>query len=90
MCSSPRALGVTLGLSLDSMTEKLRIYGNLGLIAGQLVLLFHSRPAGLAIILFCSCINLPYFVKNRYWDIVLLITVGMAINVAGIIWGVGK
>lgn len=72
------------------MTEKLRIYGNLGLIAGQFVLLFHSRPLGLGIILLCSCINLPYFVKNRYWDIVLLILVGMSINVAGIIWGTGN
>lgn len=72
------------------MSEKLRIYGNLGLIAGQFVLLFHSRPLGLGIILACSCINLPYFINNKYWDIVLLILVGMGINVAGILWGIGK
>lgn len=72
------------------MTEKLRIYGNLGLIGGQFVLLFHSRPAGLWILLFCSCINLPYFIKHKYYDIVLLIVVGMGINIAGLFWGAGK
>lgn len=72
------------------MTEKLRIYGNIGLITGQLVLLFHSRPVGLWILLACSTMNLPYFVKHKYYDIVLLIVVGMAINLAGIFWGTGK
>jgi hypothetical protein len=70
--------------------EKLRIYGNLGLIAGQFVLLFHSRPIGLWILLLCSCLNLPYFVKHKYYDIVLLIAVGMGINLAGLYWGIGK
>lgn len=72
------------------MIEKLRIYGNLGLIAGQFVLLFHSRSLGLWILLFCSSINLPYFVKNKYWDIVLLIVVGMSINLAGLLMGVQR
>lgn len=72
------------------MVEKLRIYGNLGLIAGQFVLLFHSRSLGIWILLTCSSINLPYFVKNRYWDIVLLIAVGMGINIAGLFFGIGR
>lgn len=70
--------------------EKLRIYGNLGLIAGQFVLLFHSRPIGLYILLLCSCLNLPYFVKHKYYDIVLLIAVGMGINIAGLYWGIRR
>lgn len=69
------------------MLEKLRIYGNLGLIGGQFVLLFNSRPIGLGILLACSLINLPYFVKHKYYDVVLLILVGMCINAAGLFWG---
>ncbi len=66
------------------MREKLRIYGNLGLVAGQFVLLFHSKKVGLCILLVCSTMSLPYFVNKKYYDIVLLILVGMGINLAGL------
>ena len=69
------------------MIEQLRIYGNLGLIAGQFVLLFHSRQMGLAIMIVCGMINLPYFVRHKYYDIVLLIATGMVINLAGLFIG---
>lgn len=72
------------------MIQKLRIYGNLGLIAGQFVLLFHSRQMGLWILLLCSLINLPYFLRHKYYDIVLLILVGMGINIAGLFFGIKK
>jgi hypothetical protein len=72
------------------MVEKFRVYGNLGLIAGQFALLFYSRQVGLCIILACSFMNLPYFVKHKYYDIVLLIVVGIVINMAGLVWGVGR
>lgn len=66
--------------------EKLRIYGNLGVIAGQFVLLFHSRNTGLLLLLLCSAMNIPYSLKKKYYDVVLLIVVGMAINLAGLLF----
>lgn len=69
------------------MVEKFRIYGSLGVVAGQFALLFYSRHVGLCILLVCSLMSLPYFIKHRYYDIVLLIGVGMAINMAGLFWG---
>jgi hypothetical protein len=72
------------------MTEKFRIYGNLGLIVGQFILLFHSRQTGLWILLLCSFFNLPYFIRHKYYDIVLLILVGMGINLAGLFFGVSR
>lgn len=66
------------------MLEKLRIYGNLGLVVGQFVLLFHSRKVGLCILLACSLTSLPYFTQKKYYDIVLLILVGIGINLAGL------
>jgi hypothetical protein len=78
-----------MGATLEAtMIEQMRIYGNLGLIAGQFALLFYSRQVGLCIILACSLINLPYFVRHKYYDIVLLIAVGMIINAVGLFWGV--
>lgn len=69
------------------MVERFRIYGSLGVVAGQLALLFYSRHVGLCILLVCSVMSLPYFIKHRYYDIVLLIGVGMVINLAGLVWG---
>lgn len=67
-------------------TKRLRIVGNVGLVVGQIVLLFLSREVGLCILLACSLLSLPYFVRNKYHDIVLLILVNMGINLAGLIY----
>jgi hypothetical protein len=67
------------------MIEKLRVYSSLGVIAGQFVLLFNSKPLGLCILILCSTMSLPYFINKKYYDIVLLILVGMGINLAGLI-----
>lgn len=68
------------------MREKLRIYSSLGVVAGQFVLLFHSKKMGLCILLVCSFMSLPYFTNKKYYDIVLLIMVGMGINLAGLLF----
>lgn len=68
------------------MTEKFRIAGNFGIIVGQLALLFYSRQVGLCILLACSFMSLPYFIKHRYYDIVLLISFGIIINTVGLFW----
>lgn len=70
--------------------RKLRIAGNVGLVLGQIVLLFFSREVGLCILLTCSLLSLPYFVANRYHDIVLLILVNMGINLAGLVYPVAS
>lgn len=69
------------------MWEKLRIWGSLGAITGQFVLLFHSRIVGLCILLACSTMSMPYFLRKRYYDIVLVMALGMGINFAGIFLG---
>lgn len=69
------------------MIQKLRIYGNFGIVVGQLALLFYSRQVGLCILIACSFLSLPYFIRHRYYDIVLLIVVGLIINSAGLVWG---
>lgn len=66
------------------MLEKLRIWGSVGAVTGQFVLLFHSKTVGLCILLVCSLMSLPYFVKKRYFDVTLVILMGISINFAGI------
>lgn len=66
--------------------EKLRIYGNLGVIAGQFVLIFQDKNSGLVILLLCSAMNIPYSLRKKYYDVVLLVAVGMAINLAGLLF----
>lgn len=64
-----------------------RIVGNIGLIIGQCILLFVSKEIGLTILIASSLISLPYFVVNKYWDIVLLIMFSMSVNIAGLCFG---
>lgn len=62
------------------MRAKLRITSNIGLILGQIVLLFISREIGLAVIICSSLMSVPYFLKEKMWDVLLLIAFMQVIN----------
>jgi len=66
------------------MRAYLRIVSNIGLIIGQIVLLFASRDAGLSVIICSSLLSLPYFLKERMWDVMALICFMMVVNVVGL------
>ena len=66
------------------MTARLRILGNLGLIAGQCVLLFYSRDLGLSVLIASSALSYPYFIEERMWDVVFLMSFMMAVNAIGL------
>ena len=69
---------------LPRMSAKLRIASNIGLIVGQCVLLFVSRDAGLGIIICSSLLSLPFFLKEKMWDVTLLIAFMQAVNIVGL------
>jgi hypothetical protein len=69
---------------LPRMRVALRIASNIGLIAGQCVLLFVSRDAGLGIIICSSLLSLPFFLKEKMWDVTLLIAFMQAVNIVGL------
>ncbi len=69
---------------LPRMRVALRIASNIGLIAGQCVLLFVSRDAGLGIIICSSLLSVPFFLKEKMWDVLTLIAFMQAINVIGL------
>ena len=66
------------------MRAKLRVASNVGLIVGQCVLLFAARDVGLAIIICSSLLSVPFFLKEKMWDVLVLITFMQLINFTGL------
>ena len=66
------------------MRTALRVVSNVGLIIGQCVLLFVSRDIGLAIIICSSLLSVPFFLKEKMWDVLVLITFMQLINFTGL------
>ena len=70
---------------LPHLRATLRVLGNIGLIVGQCVLLFVSKDIGLTIILLSSLLSFPYFLKEKMWDVLVLMAFMLVINLAGLL-----
>lgn len=66
------------------MRAYLRITSNIGLIIGQIILLFASRDLGLGIIIGSSLLSVPFFLKEKMWDVLILIAFMQVINITGL------
>ena len=69
---------------LPRMRAALRIISNIGLIVGQCILLFVSRDIGLTIIICSSLLSVPFFLKEKMWDVLILIAFMQVINFTGL------
>lgn len=69
---------------LSRMRARLRIASNIGLILGQCILLFASRDVGLLVIIASSLMSFPYFLHEKYWDVVALMVFLNAVNIVGL------
>jgi len=69
---------------LPRVRTALRILSNIGLILGQCLLLFVSREVGLAVIICSSLLSVPFFLKEKMWDVLLLIGFMQLINFTGL------
>jgi hypothetical protein len=69
------------------VSRNMRILGNIGLVFGQIFLLFVSRKIGLSIMVVCGLMGLPYFLSRRYYDVVAIIAVSLLINLVGLFVG---
>ena len=69
---------------ISRMRANLRIASNIGLIIGQIILLFVSRDVGLSIIICSSLLSVPFFLKERMWDVLVLIAFMQVINLTGL------
>jgi hypothetical protein len=66
------------------MRAKLRVSSNIGLIVGQCVLLFVSRDVGLIVLISSSLLSVPFFLKEKMWDVTCVITFMTVINLFGL------
>ncbi len=69
---------------LPRVRTALRVASNIGLILGQCLLLFVSREVGLAVIICSSLLSVPFFLKEKMWDVLLLIGFMQLINFTGL------
>ena len=69
---------------VSRMRTKLRIASNIGLIVGQILLLFVSRDIGLVVIICSSLMSVPFFLKEKMWDVLGLIAFMQLINIIGL------
>lgn len=67
------------------MRVALRVASNVGLIVGQCVLLFASREAGLGIIILSSLLSVPFFLKEKMWDVITLVAFMQVVNIVGLV-----
>jgi hypothetical protein len=68
------------------MRSKLRITSNVGLIVGQCILLFISRDLGLVTIVCSSLLSVPFFLREKLWDVIILIAFMQIINIMGLVF----
>ena len=69
---------------LPRVRATLRIVSNIGLIIGQCILLFVSRDVGLLVIICSSLFSVPFFLKEKMWDVLILIAFMQVINFTGL------
>ena len=73
-------------MRVRSVNAKLRISGSVGLIIGQCLLLFVSREVGLVVLLASSALSVPFYTRERMWDVLTLISFSSLVNLLGLIF----
>jgi hypothetical protein len=68
------------------LNTKLRIVGTVGLIIGQCLLLFSSREIGLVVLLASSSLSVPFYYREKMWDVLTLISFSSLVNLLGLIF----
>ena len=73
-------------MRVRSVNAKLRILGSVGLIIGQCLLLFTSRELGLVILLTSSGLSVPFYYREKMWDVLTLISFSSLVNLLGLVF----
>jgi hypothetical protein len=73
-------------MRVRSVKAKLRMLGSVGLIVGQCLLLFVSREVGLVVILASSTLSVPFYYREKMWDVLTLISFNSLVNLLGLVF----
>jgi hypothetical protein len=68
------------------VNAKLRVAGSVGLIIGQCLLLFASREMGLVVLLASSSLSVPFYYREKMWDVLTLISFSSLVNLLGLLF----
>jgi len=69
---------------MSTLSSNARVLGNFCMFPGQYLVLFGNRQLGLIILLFGSLLNFPFFIRQKQWDVVLVIALGFSLNLSGV------
>lgn len=64
---------------------RMRVVGSIGVIVAYFVILHVNILAGVIINFIADLISIPYFVKTKAWDVVLMLSFLLAISMSKLI-----
>ena len=70
------------------LDEKLRILGSIGVVSGYIMLTHVDLLQGVAINLVSDVISVPYFIRTKSWDVVVMIVILTSASVSKLTLGV--
>ena len=67
---------------LDDTLVRMRIVGSIGVIVAYFIILHVSSFWGVLIHFVADLITIPYFIRTRAWDLVIMLTFLLSISVS--------
>ena len=71
-----------LNLTQPSVDVPMRIVGSIGVILAYFVILHINVFVGVTINLIADFISIPYFVRTKSWDVVIMLSFLLAISIS--------
>ena len=70
------------------LDEKLRILGSVGVVLGYITLTHYNMYLGVLIHFLSDVISVPYFIRTKSWDIVIMIGILTTASISKLSMGV--
>ena len=70
---------------MDELLVRMRIAGSIGVIVAYFVILHISSFWGVALHFIADLITIPYFVRTKAWDLVIMLTFLLSISVSKLV-----
>jgi len=70
---------------LDELLVRMRIAGSIGVIVAYFVILHVSSFWGVALHFIADLITIPYFIRTKAWDLVIMLTFLLSISVSKLV-----
>ena len=75
-------LHTSLRLNLTQLLGKLRVIGCIFIVCSHFTMIYVSITAGIIVHLIADVLTLPFFIKNKMWDMVVMLSFLVAIGLS--------